>query len=70
MTIDLPKNHKKFVLGTSALVKTAMKEKILVVAEQYTDIYTTTQNWVNLADLALQDLDRGILMIEVYRFYQ
>lgn len=27
---------------------TAMKDKILVVAEQYKDIYTATQNWVNL----------------------
>ena len=26
----------------------AMKEKRLVVAEQYKDIYTATQNWVNL----------------------
>lgn len=65
MTIDLPKNHKKIVLGTYALAKTAMKEKILVVAEQYTDIYTATQNWVNLTDLALKNLDRGIPILSI-----
>ena len=42
-----------------------MKDKILVVAEQYTDIYTKTQNWLNLADLALQDLDRGIPILSI-----
>ena len=65
MTIDLPKNHKIFFLRTFSLAKTTMKEKILVVAEKYTDIYTKTQNWVNLAHLALQDLDRGIAILSI-----